>query len=144
MPEVSMTIYWVSILGLLLLALVPLLLAGVASVTKAQAGLPPGAVLTGGYTDAFWRAERTHMNAVENVPVFLLVAVLAMLAGVGPVTLAILVWVQVALRLGFSLLYLRGVGAVTGGPRSMAFTLGLLVTLVLIAVTAWRALAGAA
>ncbi|WP_334390383.1 MAPEG family protein [Bradyrhizobium sp. AZCC 2262] len=63
------------------------------------------------------------------------------MVGVGPVTLATLVWVYIAIRLSHFAIYLRGGKAAKGGSvRTILYVSGALVTVVLIAVTAMAAI----
>jgi uncharacterized membrane protein len=66
MTEVSMEAYTLSIVGVLALCLLSVLLANL-----------------------LYRIDRVHMNSVEALAPFV---VLAMMVGVGPTTLAVLVW----------------------------------------------------
>jgi uncharacterized MAPEG superfamily protein len=61
--------------------------------------------------------------------------------GVGPATLATLVWVYTAIRLVHVAVYLRGGDAAKGGSiRTILYVSGALVTIVLIVVTAVAAI----
>ena len=82
-----------------------------------------------------YRIDRVHLNTVEALPPFVVPALLAMMVGVRPVTLATLVWVYVAIRLTHVAVYLRGGNAAKGGSiRTVLYVSGALVTIVLIAV----------
>ena len=59
------------------------------------------------------------MNSVEALAPFVVPAVLAMMVGVGPTTLATLVWVYLAIRLIHLVIYLRGGNAAKGGNVSL-------------------------
>lgn len=81
------------------------------------------------------------MNSVEALAPFVVPAVLAMMVGVGPVTLAVLVWAHLAIRLMHMGIYLRGGDAAKGsGLRTILYVSGAAVTLVLILATGWAAL----
>jgi len=89
-------------------------------------------------TNLLYRIDRAHMNSVEALAPFVVPAVLAMLVGVGPTTLAVLVWVHVAIRLIHSAIYLRGGNAAKGGSvRTILYVSGALVAVALIVVTGW-------
>jgi uncharacterized MAPEG superfamily protein len=76
------------------------------------------------------------MNAVEALTPFVVPAVLAMMVGVRPATLATLVWIYIAIRLIHVAVYLRGGNAAKGGNiRTILYVSGALVTIILIAVT---------
>jgi hypothetical protein len=63
------------------------------------------------------------------------------MVGVGPATLATLVWVYVAIRLVHVAVYLRGGNAAKGGSiRTILYVSGALVTIILIGVTAVAAI----
>jgi uncharacterized MAPEG superfamily protein len=88
-----------------------------------------------------YRIDRVHMNSVEALAPFVVPAVLAMMVGVGPTTLAALVWVYVAIRLIHLVIYLRGGNAAKGGSvRTVLYVSGALVTLILVVVTGWTAI----
>jgi uncharacterized MAPEG superfamily protein len=88
-----------------------------------------------------YRIDRVHMNSVEALAPFVVPAVLAMMVGVGPTTLAALIWVYVAIRLAHVVIYLRGGNAAKGGSiRTILYVSGALVTLILIVVTGWAAI----
>ena len=89
-----------------------------------------------------YRIDRVHMNSVEALAPFIVPAVLAILVGVGPTTLAVLVWLHVAIRLTHLAIYLRGGNAAKGGSvRTILYVSGALVTVILIVVTGWVAVA---
>lgn len=78
------------------------------------------------------------MNSVEALAPFAVPAVLAMLVGVGPTTLAELLWVHVAIRLTHLVTYLHGGSAAKGGSvRTILYVSGTLITLTLVVVTGW-------
>jgi uncharacterized MAPEG superfamily protein len=133
--------YWLSILGVLALCLMSVALAIYSGSSKGFAGKLSGPVIPADDDNALYRIDRVHMNSVEALAPFVVPAVLAMMAGVGPVTLAVLVWIHLAIRLVHMVIYLRGGSAAKGGSvRTILYVLGALVTLVLILVTGWAAL----
>src|SRR4051812_35332172 len=67
--------------------------------SKGRAGALSGPVLPAENENLLYRIDRVHMNSVEALAPFVVPAVLAMMVGVGPTTLAVLVWVYVAIRL---------------------------------------------
>src|SRR5215469_15435584 len=135
--EVHMTAYSPSTVGVLVLCLSSILLAVYSGSSKGRAGALSGPVLPLDDDNLLYRIDRVHMNTVEALPPFVVPALLAMMVGVGPVTLAMLVWVYVAIRLIHVAIYLRGGRAAKGGSiRTILYVLGALVTVVLIVVTA--------
>jgi uncharacterized MAPEG superfamily protein len=133
--------YSLSIVGVLALCLLSILLAIHSGSSKGRAGALSGPVLPADDSNLLYRIDRAHMNSVEALAPFVVPAVLAMLVGVGPTTLAVLVWVHVAIRLIHSAIYLRGGNAAKGGSvRTILYVSGALVAVALIVVTGWTAI----
>jgi uncharacterized MAPEG superfamily protein len=136
-----MQAYTVSVLGVLALCLLSLLLAIYSGSSKGRAGALSGPVLPADDGNLLYRIDRVHMNSVEALAPFVVPAVLAMMVGVKPITLAVLVWLHVAIRLIHLAIYLRGGDAAKGGSvRTILYVSGALVTLILIVVTGWAAI----
>ena len=136
-----MEAYTLSIVGVLALCVLSILLAIHSGSSKGRAGALSGPVLPADDRNLLYRIDRAHMNSVEALAPFVVPAVLAMLVGVGPTTLAVLVWVHVAIRLVHSAIYLRGGNAAKGGSvRTILYVSGALVAMALIVVTAWTAI----
>ena len=137
-----MEAYSLSIVGVLALCLVSVLLAIHSGYSKGRAGALSGPVLPADDGNLLYRIDRVHMNSVEALAPFIVPAVLAMLVGVGPTILAVLVWLHVAIRLNHLVIYLRGGNAAKGGSvRTILYVSGALVTVILIVVTGWVAIA---
>jgi uncharacterized MAPEG superfamily protein len=135
-----MEAYGSSIVGILALCLISLLMASYSGASKGRAGAKSGPVVPPDDDNSLYRIDRAHMNSVEALGPFVVPAVLAMMIGVGPATLATLVWLHVAIRLAHLVVYLRGGAAAKGGSaRTLLYVAGSLVALVLILVTAWAA-----
>ena len=136
-----MEAYWLSIIGVLALCLVSVLLAVFSGSSKGRAGALSGPVIPADDDNLLYRIDRVHLNSVEALAPFVVPAVLAMLVGVGPTTLATLVWLHLAIRLAHLAIYLRGGNAAKGGSvRTILYVSGAFVTLVLIIVTGWAAI----
>ena len=136
-----MVAYSLSIVGVLVLCLLSILLAVYSGSSKGRAGALSGPVLPLDDDNLLYRIDRVHLNTVEALPPFVVPAVLAMMVGVGPATLATLVWVYIAIRLVHGAVYLRGGNAAKGGSiRTILYVSGALVTIVLIVVTAVAAI----
>ncbi|GGI22816.1 MAPEG family protein [Bradyrhizobium guangdongense] len=131
-----MAAYSLSVIGVLLLCLISKLLAIHSGSSKGRAGVLSGPVLPADDENLLYRIDRVHMNTVEALPPFVVPAVLAMMVGVRPGTLATLVWIYVAIRLIHVVVYLRGGKAAKGGSiRTILYVSGALVTVILIATT---------
>jgi uncharacterized MAPEG superfamily protein len=132
-----MAAYSLSIVGVLVLCLLSILLAVHSGSSKGRAGALSGPVLPADDDNLLYRIDRVHMNAVEALTPFVVPAVLAMMAGARPATLATFVWVYIAIRLIHVAVYLRGGNAAKGGSiRTILYVSGAFVTIILIAVTA--------
>ena len=126
---------------MLALCLLSILLAIHSGSSKGRAGALSGPVLPADDENLLYRIDRVHMNSVEALAPFVVPAVLAMMVGVGPTTLAALVWVYVAIRLIHLVIYLRGGNAAKGGSvRAILYVSGALVTVILIVITGWVAI----
>jgi uncharacterized MAPEG superfamily protein len=135
-----MEAYAFSVIGVLALCLLSVLLAIYSGYSKGRAGLLSGPVLPADDENLLYRIDRAHMNSVEALAPFVVPAVLAMMVGVGPTTLAVLVWTHAAIRLIHLMVYLRGGRAAKGGSiRTVLYVSGAVVTVVLIVVTGWAA-----
>jgi uncharacterized MAPEG superfamily protein len=131
-----MQAYTLSIVGVLALCLMSILLAAYSGYSKGRAGALSGPVIPADDENLLYRIDRVHMNSVEALAPFVVPAVLAMMVGVGPITLAVLVWVYVAIRLIHLVIYLRGGNAAKGGSvRTILYISGALVILILVVVT---------
>src|SRR5688572_13343654 len=115
LTEASLEAYTLSIVGVLALCLVSILLAIHSGYSKGRAGALSGPVLPADDGNPLYRIDRVHVNSVEALAPFVVPAVLAMMVGVGPTTLAVLVWGHVAVRLIHLVTYLRGGNAAKGG-----------------------------
>jgi uncharacterized MAPEG superfamily protein len=131
-----MAAYSLSIVGVLMLCLLSILLAVYSGSSKGRAGALSGPVLPADDDNLLYRIDRVHMNAVEALTPFVVPAVLAMMVGVRPATLATLVWIYIAIRLIHVAVYLRGGNTAKGGSiRTILYVSGALATIILIAVT---------
>jgi uncharacterized MAPEG superfamily protein len=136
-----MEAYAISIIGVLALCLLSILLAFHSGSSKGRAGALSGPVLPADDDNLLYRIDRAHMNSVEALAPVVVPAVLAMMVGVGPTTLDVLVSVHVAIRLVHLVVYLRGGNAAKGGSvRTILYVSGALVTLIIIALTGWAAI----
>jgi uncharacterized MAPEG superfamily protein len=136
-----MEAYTLSIVGVLALCLLSIVLAIYSGASKGFAGALSGPVIPADEDNLLYRIDRVHLNSVEALAPFVVPAVLAMLVGVAPATLAVLVWLHVAIRLLHLVVYLRGGNAARGGSvRTVLYVSGALLAAVLIVVTGWAAI----
>ncbi|MEX0955226.1 MAG: MAPEG family protein [Rhizobiaceae bacterium] len=136
-----METYTLSIVGVLALCGLSILLAVYSGASKGRAKALSGPVIPADDDNLLYRIDRAHMNSVEALAPFVVPSVLAMMVGVGPATLAVLVWVHVAIRLVHLVIYLRGGDAAKGGHiRTVLYVSGALVTLIIVVVTGWTAI----
>ena len=131
-----MEAYTFSVIGVLALCLLSILLAIYSGSSKGRAGALSGPVLPADDENLLYRIDRVHLNSVEALAPFVVPALLAMMVGVGPTTLAVLVWLDIAIRLIHMVVYLRGGSAAKGGSvRTILYVSGALTTLILVLVT---------
>jgi uncharacterized MAPEG superfamily protein len=131
-----MEAYSLSVVGVLALCLASILLAVQSGYSKGRAGALSGPILPADDANLLYRIDRVHMNSVEALAPFVVPAVLAMMVGVRPSTLALLVWTHVAIRLVHTVIYLRGGNAAKGGSvRTILYVSGALVTVILVVLT---------
>jgi uncharacterized MAPEG superfamily protein len=139
--EDRMEAYWLSVVGVLALCLLSVLLAIYSGSSKGFAGALSGPVVPADDANLLYRIDRVHMNSVEALAPFVVPALLAMMVGVGPATLATIVWLHLAIRLIHLGVYLRGGNAAKGGSlRTILYVSGAILTLVLAIVTGWAAI----
>ena len=131
-----MAAYSFSIVGVLLLCLLSIVLAVYSGSSKGRAKALSGPVLPADDDNLLYRIDRVHMNSVEALTPFIVPALLAMMVGVGPTSLATIVWAYIAIRVIHMVVYLRGGNAAKGGSiRTILYVAGALVTIVLIVTT---------
>jgi uncharacterized MAPEG superfamily protein len=136
-----MEAYWLSIVGVLVLCALSVGLAVYSGASKGKVGALSGPVMPASDSNLLYRIDRVHMNSVEALAPFAVPAILAMVVGVEPTILALLVWIHLAIRLFHLAVYLRGGNAAKGGSvRTILYVSGAMVTLVLVIVTGWEAI----
>src|SRR5262252_3598888 len=101
-----MAAYSLSLVGVLVLCLLSIVLAVYSGSSKGRAGALSGPVLPADDDNLLYRIDRVHLNSVEALAPFVVPAVLAMMVGVRPTLLAVLVWLHVAIRLTHLAVYL--------------------------------------
>jgi uncharacterized MAPEG superfamily protein len=107
------------------LVLVQVLVADLAGM---RAKHVPGMPITTGHGDFHFRATRAHANTNENLPVWVLLVLLAVLLAADPKWSAYAAWLFAAARAGHMLFYYLDLRL----ARSVAFGLGLLAQFVLL------------
>ncbi len=136
-----MEIYSFSIIGLAVLCLIPIILANIVGPMKGMAKTIGGPVADARDDNALYRVDRTHANSVESIPIFVLAAVLGMLAGIGAWWLGLLVWFYLAARIAYAVIYIRGGALAMGGSlRTLVHVAGSIATIGLVVATILAAL----
>ena len=104
---------------------------------RKQAQYVPGIVNEGLGHDSFvFRSHRTFQNSLENVPLMFGMAVLAVLVGLNPTSLAATVWVFAIARFIHMVLYYGIATEKNPSPRSFFYLIALLSNLVLVVMVA--------
>jgi uncharacterized MAPEG superfamily protein len=107
---------WVALAGLALLQ------AGVADFAGIRSKHTPGMPVTSGHDDFLFRAVRAQANTLENLPVFILLSLAAILLGADAGTTRTLAWAFVGARA----LHMGAYYADLRTFRSIAFAVGFL------------------
>ncbi|HEC59766.1 MAG TPA: MAPEG family protein [Methylophaga sp.] len=121
-------VYLLAFSGLFLILLTLLVQWFIASSTKAsQADAIPGKISDNLSHDSFvFRAHRTFMNSLENLPLMLGTTFMAILISANPLWTGIFVWVFAIARLIHMALYYAIATEKNPSPRTYFFMLGLL------------------
>jgi len=85
---------------------------------------PNGVPVEGSYADLHWRIYRVHQNSIENFSMFTAAVFAAVLVGASAGLIALLAWIHVAARVAHWVIYVKGIGPLGGGPRTIAFVVG--------------------
>lgn len=127
-------IYYLSFLGLFIILLTLLVQWFVASKTKAsQEGAIPGKLPENLSHDSFvFRAHRTFMNSLENMPLMLGTFFMAVLIGADAFWTGIFVWIFAIARILHMALYYAIATEQNPSPRTWFFMIGLLANVALL------------
>ncbi|HCC82485.1 MULTISPECIES: MAPEG family protein [unclassified Methylophaga] len=127
-------IYYLTFLGLFIILLTLLIQWFVASKTKAsQAGAIPGKIPENLSHESFvFRAHRTFMNSLENLPLMLGTTFMAVLIGANSFWTGIFVWVFAIARILHMVLYYAIATEQNPSPRTWFFMIGLLANVALL------------
>ncbi|MET0355546.1 MAG: MAPEG family protein, partial [Cellvibrio sp.] len=85
-----------------------------------------------GHESFVFRAHRTFMNTLENIPAILGTCFLAILIGTNPFWTAVFIWVFVACRIIHMVLYYVIATDKNPSPRTYFFSLGLFANICLL------------
>ncbi|HBX58864.1 MAG TPA: hypothetical protein DEG65_00830 [Methylophaga sp.] len=127
-------IYYLTFLGLFIILLTLLIQWFVASKTKAsQAGAIPGKIPENLSHESFvFRAHRTFMNSLENLPLMLGTTFMAVLIGANSFWTGIFVWVFAIASILHMVLYYAIATEQNPSPRTWFFMIGLLANVALL------------
>lgn len=127
-------IYYLTFLGMFIILLTLLIQWFVASKTKAsQAGAIPGKIPENLSHESFvFRAHRTFMNSLENLPLMLGTTFMAVLIGANSFWTGIFVWVFAIARILHMVLYYAIATEQNPSPRTWFFMIGLLANVALL------------
>lgn len=127
-------IYYLTFLGLFIILLTLLIQWFVVSKTKAsQAGAIPGKIPENLSHESFvFRAHRTFMNSLENLPLMLGTTFMAVLIGANSFWTGIFVWVFAIARILHMVLYYAIATEQNPSPRTWFFMIGLLANVALL------------
>lgn len=130
--------YLVAFWGVFVVILTWMIQWFVASGSKgSQAGAIPGKIDENlSHSSFVFRAHRTFMNSIENVPVMLGTSFLAILVGANAFWTGLLIWVFAVSRIMHMVLYYLIATETNPSPRSYFFLIGLASNLCLLAFCA--------
>ena len=104
---------------------------------RKQAQYVPGVVDENlGHGSFVFRSHRTFQNSMENAPLMLFTAFLAVLVGLSPGSLAATSWTFAIARLVHMVLYYKIATEKNPSPRSYFYVIGMLSNLVLVVMIA--------
>jgi len=130
--------YRISFLVIIVLAIISLvqnvLTAPLAFLREEQV---PGMPLRFDHSKLSFRVLRTYSNSAESVPTFGFTLLVAIVVGVSSSWVNGLAVLYLLSRLAFWLFYYSGVGKIAGGPRTLAYVLGLFVNFILALLVLW-------
>lgn len=131
-----------ALLGIFVIILTLLLQGLIAAFVKAkQPGAVPGKIPENLSHDSLvFRTHRTFLNSLENTPIMLATAFLALFSGVGGIWLAVCVWVYAVSRVLHMVLYYAISTEQNPSPRSWFYLTGLLANIALLVIIGWRLL----
>ena len=127
-------VYSLALWGIFVILLTVLVQSLVAAGTKAsQPGAVPGKMDESlSHSSFVFRSNRTLMNSLENLPVMLGTAFLALFAGVDAMWTGILVWMFALSRILHMVLYYGIATDKNPSPRSYFFLLGVVANIALL------------
>lgn len=130
--------YHIALWGILITLLTVLVQSVVGSLAKAsQPGAVPGKINEDlGHASFVFRSHRTFMNSLENVPVMLGAAFLAILAGANAFWTGLLIWIFALARIQHMILYYSIATERNPSPRSYFFLIAFLAVLGLLGFAA--------
>lgn len=131
--------YTLALWGLWIMAVTVLVQGVVAAMVKAsRPGAIPGKIDESLSHDSFvFRAHRTFMNSLENMPGILAAVLVAVLGGADPLWTGVLVWAFALARIIHMALYYMIATEKNPSPRSYFFLIGLIANIALLIVAAW-------
>ncbi|WP_218354726.1 MAPEG family protein [Alteromonas lipotrueiana] len=125
--------YWWSLAGLWFILLMVFVQSFIAAVVHSKKDAsPPGKLSQNLSHDSLvFRTHRTFQNSLENLAVFVVPVIIAIIAGADAAILGALVWAYALARLGHMLLYYTIATEKNPSPRSYFFLGGWFINLAL-------------
>lgn len=126
--------YHLAFSGLLVILVTLLVQWFIASKTKAsQPGAIPGKIAQHLSHDSFvFRAHRTFMNTLENLPLMLGTSFIAILIGATALWTGLFIWIFAIARIGHMALFYAIATEKNPSPRTVFFMLGLIANIALL------------
>ena len=130
----AVSTYGSSLIGLLVLAMIPMVQSLIAGLAKGGRQLKPGSEPSMEYDERIYRIHRVHLNSTENLAAMAVAVLVAVYAGASSFVVGLLVWFHVILRLAYWYIYLNNIGRTQSGARTIVFALAWFMNVILIVV----------
>ena len=129
--------YNIALLGILFIIATLILQSLIGATVKAkQPGAIPGKIDSNlSHSSFVFRAHRTFMNSLENVPAMLATSFLAIFSAVNPTWTMLLIWIFAIARIIHMILYYVIATEKNPSPRSYFYLIGLITNIALLTLT---------
>ncbi|MCV6584937.1 MAG: MAPEG family protein [Marinibacterium sp.] len=132
--------YGHAIAALALMVLFWAVIGPVSAIVKERSGAAPGGSVPEDYGNRAYRWQRTYANFVETLPAFVAALVAAILAGASPFWINLFASVFALSRFVMAFIHVRGFGNPISGLRSMSFTVGWAMIILMAGFALWAVL----
>ena len=129
--------YAVGMLSLLAYVVIVLLQSALVGAGKAKAGAIPGSEPPADYENPLYRANRSHQNGVENMAAAAVALFAAILVGLSPWWVNLLMVLFLVFRIIYVVIYANNIGKATQGVRTFVYVASWAMLIVLCGMAIW-------